>query len=368
MSSKNDAEEPSKALKDNECARVEALIANGADANQIDTEGTRLLQCDAKIGGLLLRCACCDENVDFARLLLEECPDIVNSTMTEEDGRWTPLHIVAQSGSVDCIELLLRRGANMEAVGSDGSTPLHIAARNGQLLAMKCLLEKEARGTATDNKGRLPLHDACFKGHVDVACFLLEKYPDTVNSTTKEEDGRWTPLHLAAQSGSVDCLRVLLECSADINERSAKDVTSSHTAAGNDRAEATTFLLNKGAVMMRSSNGYLSLHNAAIGGNVECIGLLLKYTDDVNATTSEEYTAVHLAILHGHCKALQMLLEHGTSVTIGNIDNRLPVHLAVLSPRAKEKDRAEALRCLLDKYPQLVDVPAEGPIDERRFT
>ena len=137
--------------------------------------------------------------MDVARFLLEKYPDTVNSTTTEEDGRWTPLHMAAQSGSVDCIELLLQHGANIEAATSDGRTPLHIAAANGQLLAVKCLLEKGARGTATDNKGRLPLHDACFKGHVEVARFLLEKYPDTVNSTTSEENGRWTPLHAAAQ-------------------------------------------------------------------------------------------------------------------------------------------------------------------------
>ena len=88
--------------------------------------------------------------MEVARLLLEKHPDTVNSTTTEElDDRLDATALAAASGSVDCIELLLQHGANIEAAMSDGSTPLHIAAANGQLLAVKCLLEKGARGTAT---------------------------------------------------------------------------------------------------------------------------------------------------------------------------------------------------------------------------
>jgi ankyrin repeat protein len=71
------------------------------------------------------------DSVDVARFLLKQYPDTVNRTTSEEDDRWTPLHMAAQSGSVDCIELLLQHGANIEATTSDGSTPLHIAAANG---------------------------------------------------------------------------------------------------------------------------------------------------------------------------------------------------------------------------------------------
>jgi ankyrin repeat protein len=93
---------------------------------------------------------------------------------------------------------LITNDADVNLVDAKGTRPLQYAAQTGcvlhraagQLLAVKCLIKKGARATAADNRGRLPLHQACFGGHVDVARFLLEKHPDTVNCTTSEEDGR----------------------------------------------------------------------------------------------------------------------------------------------------------------------------------
>ena len=58
----------------------------------------------------------------MARFLLEQYPDTVDSATSEEAGRGTPLHAAAKSGSVDCIELPLQHGANIEATTSDGAT------------------------------------------------------------------------------------------------------------------------------------------------------------------------------------------------------------------------------------------------------
>ena len=60
----------------------------------------------------------------MARLLLEKYPDTVNFTTTEEDNRLDATALAAASGSVDCIELLLQHGANIEAATSNGSNAL----------------------------------------------------------------------------------------------------------------------------------------------------------------------------------------------------------------------------------------------------
>ncbi|KAM7382312.1 hypothetical protein PAMP_002050 [Pampus punctatissimus] len=41
------------------------------------------------------------------------------------------LHIAANCGSVECLVLLLKRGANPNYQDISGCTPLHLAARNG---------------------------------------------------------------------------------------------------------------------------------------------------------------------------------------------------------------------------------------------
>lgn len=63
-----------------------------------------------------------------------------------------------------------------------------------------------------------------------------------------------------------------------------------------------------------------------------------------------------------------MLLEHGASVAVGDIDGRLLVHLAALNLQVKEKkDRVEALRYFLRKYPQLIDDSTRDS-DDRQTT
>lgn len=183
----------------------------------------------------------------MAGCLLEMHPDTVNSTTSEEDGRGMPLHLAAAGGSVDCIEMLLQYDANVEAATCDGTTPLHIAARRGQLLVAQCLLEKGARETTTDNKGWLPLHDACLEGHVDVARCLLEKRPDTVNCTTSEEDGRDTPLHLAAAGGSVDCTELLLQYGVNTEAETCDGITPMYVAALRGQMRVVQCLLENGA-------------------------------------------------------------------------------------------------------------------------
>ncbi|XP_017654543.1 E3 ubiquitin-protein ligase HACE1 isoform X2 [Nannospalax galili] len=41
------------------------------------------------------------------------------------------LHIAANCGSVECLVLLLKKGANPDYQDISGCTPLHLAARNG---------------------------------------------------------------------------------------------------------------------------------------------------------------------------------------------------------------------------------------------
>ena len=71
------------------------------------------------------------------------------------------LHEAAAWGSVPCMELLVKAGANVSAVNGGGWTPLHFAASNGQLDAIKYLLGIETVDRcALDNYGDSPFDKA----------------------------------------------------------------------------------------------------------------------------------------------------------------------------------------------------------------
>ncbi len=54
------------------------------------------------------------------------------------------LYWASRNGQLKFIQLLLDRGANVEAVASDGETPLYSASEHGHVKVVQLLLEKVA--------------------------------------------------------------------------------------------------------------------------------------------------------------------------------------------------------------------------------
>ena len=82
---------------------------------------------------------------------------------TNEDG-YTPMHLAAIYGELECVRLLLQNNANKEAPDNDGKTPLHWAAHEGKVECVAALLEAGAMKNASNKGGSRPLHFAAFNG------------------------------------------------------------------------------------------------------------------------------------------------------------------------------------------------------------
>uniref|UniRef100_A0A6Q2X443 E3 ubiquitin-protein ligase HACE1 n=1 Tax=Esox lucius TaxID=8010 RepID=A0A6Q2X443_ESOLU len=138
------------------------------------------------------------------------------------------LHIAANCGSVECLVLLLKRGANPNYQDISGCTPLHLAARNGQKKCMgrlleynadvnicnnegltatvQCLLDSGADINRPNVSGATPLYFACSHGQRDTAQILLSrgaKYLPDKNGIT--------PLDLCVQGGYGETCEILIQ-------------------------------------------------------------------------------------------------------------------------------------------------------------
>ena len=105
---------------------LKLLIEFFADVNTVDF-----------MGRTALHLACLTSNSCVAKILLDQGAEV---------NRWdklkntTPLHCAARSGSVECIQQLLRRGAYVNA-GIEKRSALHMAVEKNCLRCIETLLK-----------------------------------------------------------------------------------------------------------------------------------------------------------------------------------------------------------------------------------
>lgn len=130
----------------------------------------------------------------------------------------SPLHWAAYAGSDASIHALIEHGCKVTVVNSiDGSIPLHLAARYGRAAAAAALLHHDAPTSATNKYGNTPLHECCYKGQAHTAEVLLKAgaSAEVYNDYDGTGARMLTPLLVAAEVGSIEVIRVLLQANAD---------------------------------------------------------------------------------------------------------------------------------------------------------
>lgn len=101
----------------------------GADANASD-----------KCGRSALHLACLTANQSIGQLLILNGADV---NRWDKGKHATPLHFAARSSSVECIQLLLRRGAHVNA-GIEKRSALHVAVDGRAIKCVEVLLRSGA--------------------------------------------------------------------------------------------------------------------------------------------------------------------------------------------------------------------------------
>ncbi len=110
---------------------------------------------------------------DEAKLVadLAERPNDVNLT---EDHRLTPLHLAVSHCRTNVINILLAKGAKIEAKAEGDTRPIHLAAQSGCMAGITMLVQHGAKVNPRDAEGRTPLTRAK-QWHHDEAAELLRK-------------------------------------------------------------------------------------------------------------------------------------------------------------------------------------------------
>lgn len=149
------------AIKQDNPAKLQSLLARGFDANTPDSKGQH---------GLYL--ALTEPSLKAAQVLINWPKTDVNRLNAKGE---SPLMLAALKGQQALAAQLIKRGAD---VNKTGWTALHYAASNGQLAIISLLIEHSAYIDAESPNGTTPLMMAAMYGSPEAVKLLLQEGAD----------------------------------------------------------------------------------------------------------------------------------------------------------------------------------------------
>ena len=203
--------------------------------------------------------------------------------------QYTSIHKCADSDNIAGLKsFVLDSAADPNKKDRWGNAPIHLVAQRGHTNAVNLLLEFDADPNAQNNKGWSPVHEAVVGGHVEVLEILYERGADMV---IRDATGA-TPAHLAAQADSVPVLAAL---------HSFQD-----------------FPLRPDVMEIRQVNGCTPAHQAALYDSPAAIRFLWSIGADIDARDKMSETPAHKAARAQRMRALTALRECGVDTSKRN--------------------------------------------------
>jgi cytohesin len=209
----------------------------------------------------------------------------------------------ASEGHLDVVDLLIRKGANVNAATKNGFTALVFATLKDNASAVRRLLAAGADPNyALPDQTRL-LTAATSNRSYAAAVALLDGGADP---NVADRMGN-TPLHIAAQAGSLELAKTLLAKGAKPNVHNqpftpapgdfrgiAGEQTPLLLAARNNRLDVMRALIEEGAdPKLKAQDGTTLFLAAAASGHVAVTKYAYEFDKDVKATDNSGRTAMH---------------------------------------------------------------------------
>ena len=248
---------------------IRQLIAKGADPKAVDNEGEGPL-CNSAGAG----------DVEMVKELLG-----AGASVKERSNRGgsirgeTPLIKAAGANCIECVRLLLAHGADVNAVSADARavqaglqahgklTPLHMAISSGNPDLIQVLLDKGASLEARDSRGFTPLMFAVTNERQDIRTIglLLER---GASADVRASDSQ-SALSWARKWGQhTEIVRLLREHGAKLDDSPpympAKLENEPRTAA--EAVERSVALLQVSNTMFFQKSGCVSCHHQMLSG------------------------------------------------------------------------------------------------------
>ncbi|OGE47259.1 hypothetical protein PENARI_c052G10296 [Penicillium arizonense] len=230
---------------------------------------------------------------------------------TADDAGANPLIWASRNGYDETVQLLLDRGANVNAQGEDYGNALQVASSKGHDKIVQMLLERGANLNSLDQYYENALYGASYGGHETIVQVLLER-----GANVNAQSGFYgNALQAASFEGHDTIVQMLLERGANVNAQSGFYGNALQAASCGGRDKIMQMLLERGANVNAQSGEYgNALQAASCGGRDKIVQMLLERGANVNAQSEQYGNALYAASSGGYDQIVQMLLERGANV------------------------------------------------------
>ena len=282
------------AVKNNDIKEVKSLLDQGADPNSYDEDGDHLLMH-----------ATFYSSIDCMELLIQKGSNVNAKNSLDETALMWALHDLAK------IKLLIRHGADVNAKAKSGNTPLLIASvGQAKYETVKFLLDKGADASAVNNRKENALIRAALFGDTATISLLLSKGID-MNALSGDST---TALLNAALNVNSPVVIQLLERGADADKICVYRLTAlAASVTYNDLESVKAILKRTKKVNAQDSDGHSILMWAVYNehDNVEIIQALLDKGADVNMKANDGSTILSWALKKGNTATVALLKKAG---------------------------------------------------------
>lgn len=269
------------------------------------------------------------KNLNDLKTLLEDSIDVDH--VRDEEGK-TPLLVACefnrQNSHLECIEYLLKIGADVNAEDDNFNSCLTLAAKASKKETSKLLLEYGADADHKNEKGRSPTFSAIAGENFEAVQFFL----DNGSSANEEDETCLTLLSYATKinrgESHLKISELLLEKGADVNAKDFDGKTPIHYLVSSANVNIfQLFLYFKAGVDMKDNSGEKPLSISLRGNNLKVVELLIKNGSDVNAIINDNdgSTPLHEACKYAcDVKILKTLLKNGANMDATDFEDRTP--------------------------------------------
>jgi len=358
------------AVQNGSTVAAKVLIVNGADVNLASNK-------EAPIHAALR-----SGNDELSNLLIAKISDV----NVLDNNQSSPLHLAVGSSSAARVRDLVDRGADGKKTDRQGYTPLMLALhtkKTDKALAVlnvsdvnqkgldgktavfftatpadiEMLLNRGANVNATSENGHTPLAQAVLSNRSEIASFLIEKGADLSWRSSNKD----SLLHVSVQNDDLAVAKQLIERRVDVNSRNVKEETPIFNVRSvamvdylvQSRADLNRVSLDGNFVLSKKLETYMFTDSRDAYPVVE---RLVKLGANVKAKVRSSTTLLHMAVSLGRGfpdnlitaenALVSLLIDAGAQVNARDNKGNTALHLADTESEIRQLLLAQADRKL----------------------